>query len=88
MRFSAGDETILRLVMSAIINQLVRSALIDDAFSLDTRSSPPTSISGTIRNWILQAFPNQSLETVRTMSEYNPALFETALASLGMEGGA
>jgi hypothetical protein len=88
MRFSAGDETVLRLVMSSIINQLVRRALSNDGFSLDLRSSPPTSISGTIRNWILQAFPNQSLETVRTMSEYNPAVFETALASLGFEDAA
>jgi hypothetical protein len=86
-RFSTGDEVVLRLVMSAIINQLVRRALSNDAFSLDARSSPPTSISGTIRNWMLRAFPNQSLETVRTMSEYNPAVFETALSSLGIEGG-
>jgi hypothetical protein len=85
-RFSAGDETVLRLVMSAIINQLVRRALSNEAFSLDTRSSPPISINGIVRNWILQAFPNQSLETVKTMSEYNAAVFETTLASLGLEG--
>jgi hypothetical protein len=71
--------------MSAIINQLVRRGLSNEAFSLDVRSSLPTSISGIVRNWILQAFPNQSLETVKIISEYNAAMFENALASLGTE---
>jgi hypothetical protein len=86
VRFSAGDETVLRLVMSAIVNQLVRRAISDESFSLDERSSLPTSINAIVRSWIQQAFPNQSMETVRTMSAHNPARFEAALASLGLQG--
>ncbi len=85
-RFSAGDETVLRLVMSAIVNQLVRRAIADESFLLDDRSSLPTSINGIVRSWIQQAFPNQSIETVRTMSVHNTARFEAALASLGLQG--
>jgi len=87
-RFGAGDETVLRLVMFAVVNQLVRRALSNEAFSLDERSSPPDSISGVIRNWVRAAFPNQSLATVKSIAEYRPSEFETAVASLTAGGEA
>jgi hypothetical protein len=81
-RFAAGDKTLLRLVMGSVMNHLVRLVL-DDAFAPE--GAELGSLRATLAGWLEQAFPGQSVNTVRSMAKYDPAAFEAALSSIAAE---
>lgn len=87
-RVSAGDGPVMQLLMSGVAIQLARGALESDALDLSMAASAPETLGGVVAGWIQQAFPNQSLRTVRALAQSNPAFFESSLGSIAVGGDA
>lgn len=85
-RVGAGDGPVMQLLMSGVAVQLVRGALESDALDLSMAVSAPETLGGVVAGWIQQAFPNQSLRTVRALAQSNPAFFESSLGSIAAGG--
>ena len=83
-RVSSGDEELLDLLVSSLVVQVVRSVIDRDDFGLDLRAEFPDSVGGVVAEWIEQAFPNQSVKSVREMARGDPVHFEAVLASTAL----
>lgn len=81
-RVRESDAVTLQLLMSAIVVQMARATIREEAFDLDMVRLAPGSVGAIVANWIQAAFPNQSLSTIRTRAEHAPAAFEAALSSI------
>lgn len=77
-----ADEVVLRMLMAAVAVQMIRAALASDHFDPAAGVHPETSVGAVIDDWIARSFPGQTLDSVRTLAEYDPARFEAAVASL------
>ncbi len=84
-RVRAIDAVTLQLLMSAIVVQMARAALQEEAFHLDMAHLIPGSVGAAIAHWIKSALPNQSLSTIRARAEHAPAAFEAALSSIASD---
>jgi hypothetical protein len=84
-RVTAGDETVLRLMMGPVMSQMVRGLLDQDGFDLDLFATRPSSLGGTVASWIAQAFPNQSFSTVSALARASAPVFEASLGGLWLE---
>ena len=83
-RVSSGDEELLDLLVSSLVVQVIRSVIDRDDFGLDLRAEFPDSVGGVVAEWIEQAFPNQSVTSVREMARGDPVHFEAVLASTAL----
>lgn len=81
-RVGAADETVVQLLMGAVINQLARGSLETETFSLAMATVQPESLGGVVAGWLQRAFPNVALETLRTLARNRPAQFETTVLSV------
>lgn len=77
-----ANETVIRMIMTAVALQLIRTALASDLFSLDGTVHPQASVGAVVETWIEQAFPGQSIESVATLASHDPARFEAAVAAM------
>lgn len=80
-----SHETIVRVIMTAVALQMIRTALASDAFDPDEARYAPSSVAATIHGWIGQAFPGQSIAAVRTLARHDPARFEASVAAMTIE---
>jgi hypothetical protein len=77
-----ADETVIRMMMTAIALQMVRTALRSEAFSPESTAFPHSSVGAVVEGWIEQAFPGQAIDSVATLSLHDPARFEAAVAAI------
>ncbi len=80
-RVSASEPLVMQMLTGAMIVQLSRGLLDGDALALEMAGAEPETLGGTVAWWLQGAFPNQSLDSIRALSQSNPALFEACLIS-------
>lgn len=83
--FSGNDDLVTRQVMGAIISQITRGILANDAFSEDLASEAPTSIGAAVLGWLDRALPGSTPAAAIELMQRDPARFEAALAVLAGE---
>jgi hypothetical protein len=83
--FHEADETVIRMTMTAIALQLIRTALGSESFMPEGTSHLPGSVGAVVENWIEQAFPGQAITAVATLATHDPARFEAAVAAMTLE---
>ncbi len=76
------EEIVLRMLICSVAGQMIRSAIMLDHFPPDPAISTPGSIGSVIEAWMNQAFPGQSVGSVRTLAENDPARFDLSIGSL------
>jgi hypothetical protein len=86
-RIHQADEVTLRLLMTAVAVQMARAALLTVDDDLLKRDYSQSSVGGVIGDWIGQSFPGQTITSVKTLAEFDPARFEMAVASLASGAG-
>lgn len=84
-RVRESDTVTLQLLMSAIVVQMARATIREETFDLDSVRLAPGSVGAVIAHWLQAAFPNQSLNTIRSRAEHAPASFEAALSSIASD---
>jgi predicted secreted protein len=80
-----ANETVIRMMMTAIALQMIRTALASEAFNAEDAAYPQGSVAAVVQVWIEQAFPGQSIEAVSTLVSHDPARFEAAVAAMTIE---
>jgi hypothetical protein len=76
------EEIVLRMLICSVAGQMIRSAITLDHFPPDPAISTPGSTGSVIEAWMNQAFPGQSVGSVRTLAENDPARFDLSIGSL------
>jgi len=80
-RMSEGDHLTLQFLMAGVMTQML-TAIFNSSY-VDTLGEPheETSVIGYLNRWISMAFPNESIETVRSMVKSRPGDFNAAIMS-------
>ncbi|NEX92968.1 hypothetical protein [Caulobacter sp. 17J65-9] len=81
-RVSDAEDVTMRLITGGIVSQLSRGALDSLSFELGIAESVPGSLGAAIASWLRLAFPNQSLDVIRSRMVSDPAGFEAELSVL------
>ncbi len=76
------EEIVLRMLICSVAGQMIRSAITLEHFPLDPAVSTPGSTGSVIEAWMNQAFPGQSVGSVRTLAQNDPARFDLSIGSL------
>lgn len=83
--FSGNDDLVTRQVMGAIIAQITRGVLANEAFSDTLAAEAPTSIGAAVLGWLDRALPGSTPAAAIELMQRDPARFEAALAALTAE---
>ena len=86
-KFRTGDSLVMRMVLSAIMSEMITTVLTMDDGAEALGQSDPASIAGRVASWIRLAFPGLGIPTVREKLRSRPGEFHTAIQAAARTEG-
>lgn len=81
-RVHGADDLTLQLLLNGVVVQMARTALLSLGSETLEGDKADISVAGVVRDWISRSFPGQTIASVRTLAEFDPARFEVAIAAM------